>query len=86
MFTQAPSVRLCSVLVAIGLAVGSAGFGQTQSPTRPALLSGAETYAGQVVASTNNADATLPVYSPSCALLISSVASVRARIPMELLC
>ena len=57
MFTQAPSVRLCSVLVAIGMAVGSAGCGQNQSPTRPAQLSGAETHGAQVLASTNSADA-----------------------------
>src|SRR6187200_2793241 len=59
MFTQAPSVRLCSVLVAIGMAVGSAGCGQNQSPTRPAQLSGAEAHGAQVLASTNSADAPL---------------------------
>lgn len=43
MFTRAPYVRLCSVLVTIGMAVIPVGCGQNASPTRPAQLSGAGT-------------------------------------------
>jgi len=58
MFTQAPPVRLCSVLVAIGMAVSSAGCSQNESPTRPAQFSGAETSAtAQVRPSTGDANA-----------------------------
>ena len=57
MFTQAPPVRLCSVLVAIGIAVSSAACGQGGNPTRPAQLPGADTYAVQGPPSTQGAEA-----------------------------
>jgi len=57
MFTQGPPVRLCSVLVTIGMAVSSAGCGQNGSPTRPGQHSGGETSAtAQTLPSTINAD------------------------------
>lgn len=60
MFTQARPLRLCSVLLTIGLAVGSAGCGQNGSPVRPGQLPGGETSATRQGGPSTN-DATDPV-------------------------